>query len=219
MKSHDTPEKIYDLERLIFFSDGVFAIAITLLVIEMRPPESWDGSLIGLVKELQQHILYYAISFTAIGAFWMSHRMVFRYVQKFSEPASWLNLLFLMLIGLMPLATAVLQKGVGGSQAYLSSIEIYVGLIVALSLVIGLLWAYVALIGKLIDPRVTVHFRWITLLRLAVFPPVMCMASLWFGMHFGLAPAVIFVSACAFISGAIHSAPFGKAPEPETPAK
>ena len=213
MKSHDTPEKVYDLERLIFFSDGVFAIAITLLVIEMHPPQGWNGSLLALFEELKPHVLYYAISFTAIGSFWMSHRLVFRYVQRFSEPASWINLMFLMLVGLMPVATAILQQGVVVGQAYLSSIEVYVGLIVTISFVVGLLWGYVSLIGKLVDPRVTMHFRWITLVRLAVIPPVMCSASLWFGLHFGLAPAVIFVAACAFVSGAIHSAPFGKTPQ------
>jgi len=217
MKSHDTPEKVYDLERLVFFSDGVFAIAITLLVIEMHPPEGWDRTLGSLISTLAPKILYYAISFSAIGSFWMTHRMIFRYVQTFSEASSWLNLLFLMLIGLVPLGNAVLMEGMEGRPS-LAAIEVYVGLIVALSIVIGVLWAHVALIAKVIDPRVTTRFRLITLLRLAIFPPVMCTTSLIFGMRFGLWPAVAFVAACAFISGRIHSDPFGK-PKAEASAQ
>ncbi|MEI9906117.1 MAG: TMEM175 family protein [Asticcacaulis sp.] len=211
MKTHDTPEKSYDLERLIFFSDGVFAIAITLLVIEMHPPTEWDGSLISLMQALAPKVLYYAISFSAIGAFWMSHRLIFRYVQTFRETVSWFNLLFLLLIGLMPLATAVLQEGQATHSMSLAAVEVYVGLICLLSVVVGLLWGYVSLVAKLVDPRVTTHFKWITLVRLAIIPPVMCSASLWFGARFGLWPAMIFVAICAFISGRIHSSPFGKA--------
>ena len=210
MKTHDTPEKSYDLERLVFFSDGVFAIAITLLVIEMHPPENWDHTLSSLFDALAPKVLYYSISFSAIGAFWMSHRLIFRFVQTFKETTSWLNLLFLLLIGLMPLANAILMTGMNGDKMYLSSVEVYVGLICLLSVVVGLLWGYVALVAKLIDPRVTAHFKWITLLRLAIFPPVMCTASLYFGAHFGLWPTVLFVAGCALVSGLIHSPPYGK---------
>lgn len=209
MKSHDTPEKVYDLERLVFFSDGVFAIAITLLVIEMHPPEGWDKTLGSLVEALAPKVLYYAISFSAIGSFWMTHRMIFRYVQKFSEATSWLNLLFLMLIGLVPLGNAVLLEGMSGRPS-LAAIEVYVGLIIILSIAVGLLWAHVALLARVIDPRITMQFRLITLTRLAVFPPVMCTASLLFGMRFGLWPAVAFVAFCAFLSGRIHADPYGK---------
>ena len=213
MKSHDTPEKVYDLERLIFFSDGVFAIAITLLAIELRPPADWDGSLTAILENLAPNVFYYAISFIAVGAFWMSHRLIFRYVQRFSEAASWINIFFLLLIGLMPLANSLLNEHSLGHphQMSLAAIEIYIGMISLLSFVVGFLWSYVALIAKLIDPRVTMHFKWITLLRLAVFPPVMCSASLWFGIKFGLMPAMLFVGGCAFVSGMIRSKPFGTA--------
>lgn len=212
MKNHDTPEKIYDLERLVFFSDGVFAIAITLLVIELHPPEGWDHSLVALFNALAPKVLFYVISFSAIGAFWMSHRMIFRYVQTFNEGAAWFNLLFLLLIGLIPLANSILLEG----QMSLAAIEVYIGLICIISLAVGLLWGYVALISRLIDPRVTVSFRWLTLLRLAVIPPVLCGASLWFGLQFGLWPAVLFVALSTFLSGRIHSNPYG-APQTDKP--
>ncbi len=216
MKTHDTPEKSYDLERLVFFSDGVFAIAITLLVIEMRPPTQWDGSLLSLMEALAPNVLYYAISFSAIGAFWMSHRLIFRYVHTFRETVSWLNLLFLLLIGLMPLATAVLKEGQLTHTMSLAAIDVYVGLICLLSVVVGVLWGYISLVANLVDSRVTAHFKWITLVRLAIIPPIMCSASLWFGTRFGLGPAMVFVAVCAFISGRIHSSPFGKAAPAES---
>lgn len=215
MKTHNTPEKSYDLERLIFFSDGVFAIAITLLTIELRPPAGWDGSLQGLVNGLQHKVLYYAISFVAIGAFWMAHRLVFRYVQKFSETSSWLNILFLLLIGLVPLTNAILMEAAANS---LAAVEVYIGLIVLLSLVLGLQWIFVSLLANLVDPRVTAPFKWVTLLRLAIIPPVMCTVSLYAGTHYGLPPTLAFVGVMALIFRLIRSEPFGKAaPQEETP--
>ena len=102
MKEHDTPVKNYDLERLLFFSDGVFAIAITLLAIELHPPHGWDGRFETLFNATAGLLIFYAISFFAIAMFWMAHRGVFRHVIKFNEVASLLNILFLMFFCLVP---------------------------------------------------------------------------------------------------------------------
>ena len=129
MKKHDTPEKSYDLERLIFFSDGVFAIAVTLLVIEMRPPEHWDGSWAMLLQGIGAKAICYAISFFALAGFWTAHRFIFRYVGKFTEPASLLNLFFLMTISLVPFGNAMLVDHVVQPVA----IDIFVGLMALIS--------------------------------------------------------------------------------------
>lgn len=204
MKRHDTPEKDYDLERLIFFSDGVFAIAITLLVIELHPPHDWDGTASGLIHHLGASIIYYLISFAAVGAFWMSHRFMFRYVRKFSETASWLNLLFLALIGLTPLANMLL----GAGRLTMEVIWIYMGLMAAISFVGGILWTYISFASGVIDPELSTSFKWIMLLRLSIVPPVMCGASLWIGSHFGPWPAAAFVGTCTLLSSRLHSKPY-----------
>jgi len=211
MTNHDAPEKNYDLERLIFFSDGVFAIAITLLAIELHPPHDWDGKFLSLVSGIGKNVIFYLISFFAIGAFWMSHRMMFRYVRSFNETASWINLLFLALIGLIPLANILLGIGMRADAVW-----IYVGLMIVISMVGGLLWAYLGLIAKVVDPRLTTGFKLAMLFRLSIVPPIMCGASLWVGARYGLWPSAIFAAIIILLSSRVHFKAF-KEEAAETP--
>ncbi len=208
MQNHDTPEKSYDLERLIFFSDGVFAIAITLLAIELHPPENWDHTFAGLWHHVGGSIAYYFISFAALGAFWMMHRVLFRHVRTFKETASWLNLLFLATIGLVPFGNLLL--GDGGIT--LDVLWIYIGLMTMISFIGGVLWVYLSLIAKVTDPRLTTGFKLAMLLRLSIMPPVMCGASLWVGATFGLIPSTIFVAVIVSLSTLIRSKPYKDEP-------
>lgn len=208
MKTHDTPEKTYDLERLIFFSDGVFAIAVTILVIELHPPEGWDGSWTTLLHGLLGKVVCYVISFSALAAFWTAHRFIFRHVQKFSEPASLLNLLFLLSLSLIPFANALLIEHVAQPVAT----QAYVGLVMIASTVMALLWAYLALIARHIDPRIGWAFRWVVLARLLIMPPLLCFSSIWVGQHFGVLPSVLFTAVVAAVAGR-----FGVKPMPAEP--
>jgi len=209
MKTHDTPEKTYDLERLIFFSDGVFAIAITILVIELHPPEGWDGSWQALINSLLAKIVCYVISFSALAAFWTAHRFIFRHVQKFTEPASLFNLLFLLSLSLIPFANALLIEHT--SQA--TATQAYVGLVSITSTAMALLWAYVALISRSIDPRIGLGFRWLVLARLLLMPPFFCFSSIWIGQHFGILPSIAFTTLAAILAGR-----FGVKPMPAEPS-
>jgi len=203
MKAHDTPEKNYDLERLIFFSDGVFAIAITLLVIEMHPPQHWDGSFAMLASHIAAHLFFYIISFAAIGAFWMTHRIMFRYVRAFSETASWINLLFLAEIGLTPLANTLLGEG----HLSMDIIWVYVGLMVLTSLTGGFLWAYMSFVARVVDPALSMGFKIGMLVRMSIVPPLLCGISLWIGQRYGLIPSAGFAVATVFLSSLIRSRP------------
>ena len=209
MKTHDTPEKSYDLERLIFFSDGVFAIAITILVIEMHPPEGWDGSWQSLINVLFAKLICYVLSFSTLAFFWTAHRFVFRYVQKFTEPASLLNLLLLLTMSLVPFANALLIENVRATTAT----QAYLGLVTAASTVMGLLWAYLALISKSIDPRIGKGFRWLVMVRLLFLPPILAFCSIWVGQHYGVWPSVLLTSSFAAIAGR-----FGVKPMPSDPS-
>ncbi len=208
MKKHDTPEKQYDLERLIFFSDGVFAIAITLLVIEMHPPEHWDGTLQGLVNGIATKIICYVVSFGALAAFWTAHRFIFRHVERFTEPASLLNLLFLLTMSLVPFVNALLVDHMSAAMA----INVYVGLVVLSSAAMALLWAYLALISQSINPAIGWGFRWLVLARFLIMPPLLAFTSIWMGRHFGPLVAIVFTAAAAALAG--H---FGVKPVPTRP--
>lgn len=204
MQDHKTPEKNYDLERLIFFSDGVFAIAITLLVIELHAPEQWDHSLSGLFEHVGVRLIYYFISFAATGAFWMMHRFIFRHVRVFKETAAWINLLFLAMVCLIPFGNMLLGTG----AITLTVVWTYIGLMSVTSIIGGFLWVYLSLIAKVTDPRLTTRFKLLMLLRIAIMPPIMCAASLVVGMYFGMLPSAIFAAAIIFASTLIKSRPY-----------
>ncbi|MEP6675240.1 MAG: TMEM175 family protein [Ferruginibacter sp.] len=110
-ESHDIFEdrKQFQLERLILFSDAVFAIAITLLVIEIKVPERKElfdyHEFLHLMNEKLVDILSYLLSFAVIGQFWITHHRLFRYVNDYNSRLIWLNLHLLFWIALMPFTT------------------------------------------------------------------------------------------------------------------
>src|ERR671928_1369945 len=102
------------LERLVFFSDAVFAIAITLLVIEIHAPHLPEGSAdsaywLALAK-LWPSLLGYFVSFAVIGLFWMGHHRAFALAGRYSPRVLGWNLGLLATIGFMPFATAFLSS-------------------------------------------------------------------------------------------------------------
>ncbi|MBU6371856.1 MAG: DUF1211 domain-containing protein [Alphaproteobacteria bacterium] len=155
MEDHRSPEKDYNLERLIFLSDGLFAIVITLLVIELKPPENWDKTFAGLMDEQWRALAAYAVTFLAIGAFWNAHRQMFARVSKFHPGLVVFNLLFLGLVTLLPYAAELLFEAGPRGEPYL----IYMGLLAAISLAQAVLWAFAALIANVLDTGLPVRDR------------------------------------------------------------
>ena len=97
-------------DRVLFFSDAVFAIAITLLVVDIRVPTVVANAAQELHGDLGR-ILSFAISFLVIGLFWMGHHRMFRYITALDRPIIFLNLLFLGTIAFLPYPTALLFAG------------------------------------------------------------------------------------------------------------
>lgn len=100
------------LERMTFFSDAVFAIAMTLLVIEVRVPEIHriDGWVLaqGLLDLIPKYIGF-VVSFIVLGRFWVGHHHVMGMLDHADRRLVWLNLLFLLAVAFMPFPTAVLS--------------------------------------------------------------------------------------------------------------
>jgi uncharacterized membrane protein len=95
-----------DLSRIVAFTDGVMAVAITLLVLNIEVPHvATDEELIDKLDELRPDLLAYALSFTLIGRFWVIHHNFFETLRGFDGVLRTLNLLFLGLIALVPFST------------------------------------------------------------------------------------------------------------------
>ena len=96
-------------ERVIFFSDAVFAIAVTLLVLEIRPPQDTRHLLHGLAA-LWPSYLAYAMTFLLIGQVWANHHVMFDHIRSADRMVLFLNTLLLMDIAFLPFAASVLAE-------------------------------------------------------------------------------------------------------------
>ena len=109
---HNELKKEFQIERLILFSDAVFAIAITLLVIEIKVPEIDSAQLSdaaigkGLAHLIPRFVGFF-ISFLIIGIYWTVHHKVFVFVDNYTNKLLWLNLFFLFSIALMPFSSGL----------------------------------------------------------------------------------------------------------------
>ena len=154
-------------DRLIMLSDGVFAIAITLLAFDLHAPKTW-GSAAELWTTLSPQLDAYALSFVVISVYWLAHRRFFAMIVTVDAPVTVLNLVTLALIALVPATTAFVH-GTGPLQP---AMIVYSGLVVAIGLSVAATWGYAALIANLVAPEVTPSVRWFLLLLMVVTPPL-----------------------------------------------
>ncbi len=127
-------------ERLVMFSDAVFAIAITILAIELRPPHADHDGLVVALWATAPKVLSFAISFAVIGLYWLGHVRFFRAVAEVDGTLTVLSLLLLALISFLPFPTAVL--GESGAPA---AVIFYAATVAAAGLVQGALWSWIGL--------------------------------------------------------------------------
>lgn len=169
MDEHEPAERNYDLERLIFLSDGVFAIVITLLALDLRPPAAWNSTLSGLWRSEWQALMAYALSFLSIGTYWNFHRRLFRRVVRFHGGLVFFNLLLLAFVVLVPFgARLILSKASGEPLA------LFLGLLIAIGLAQALLWSFAAFYGNVVERSLTTKARLAFLANLLAAPFVVC---------------------------------------------
>jgi uncharacterized membrane protein len=119
-KIHNEIKKEFQIERMILFTDAVFAIAITLLVIEIKAPsithlieevghEGRSLQNIDIINQLMSLIplfVGFIISFFVIAIYWRSHHRLFSFIKDYDDKLIWLNFLFLFTIVIMPFSSA-----------------------------------------------------------------------------------------------------------------
>jgi uncharacterized membrane protein len=99
-----------NLGRIAAFTDGVLAVAITLLVLNIDVPDVSEGELRDALIDLLPSIYIYVLSFAVIGRFWMIHHNLFETLVRFDGMLMFLNLVFLLLVALLPFATDLLGE-------------------------------------------------------------------------------------------------------------
>lgn len=125
------------LHRLIFFSDAVFAIVLTLLVLELRPPDAHTRTeLAAGLRALTPHLMSFVLTFAVVSIFWAAHMSYTRRLAVFDWLTAWFNLLLLFTIALLPFASALL--GEHGDQGL--AWQVYCGVLVAASLAQTAVW-------------------------------------------------------------------------------
>ena len=144
-----------DTARTEAFSDGVFSIAATLLVLNLEVPSVPEGEvardLPGAVVALAPDLFSYALSFLVILSFWMAHRGSLRYITHTNRRLSWLNGLFLMVIAFIPFSTGLFDRYSDNSLA----IVIYAGSLALARLMLTAIWWYASADPDLIHEGVS----------------------------------------------------------------
>ena len=119
------------VDRMLFFSDAVFAIVLTLLVLELRVPSvAGDEALAAALRDLTGKFVAFAASFALVAIFWSAHMTITRRLAIFDWPVAWFNLIFLFTIAVMPFVSAL----IGEYGAFGIAWRIYCGTLVAASL-------------------------------------------------------------------------------------
>ena len=134
MSTRDRSEHESEFARIVAFTDGVLAIAITLLVLNLDVPELPDSELSELparLLDLWPQLLAYALSFAVVGRFWLIHHRFFGGLARFDDRLMNFNLLYLALLVLVPFTTEVL--GTYGDQSI--SVAAYASVLGAAALV------------------------------------------------------------------------------------
>ncbi len=146
MKSGDR-----ELDRIVFFSDAVFAIAITLLVLSIEVPQVpenlVDEELPSQLLDLWRNVLSYVISFLVIFSWWTVHHSIFSIIRGYDRGLLWINGLFLMFIAFLPFPSALL--GEYGDQQLV--VSIYAGCLAITRLLLSAVWWYASVGHRLID--------------------------------------------------------------------
>jgi uncharacterized membrane protein len=129
------------LSRMEAFSDGVFAVAITLLILEINVPGGehlWHQ-----LKEEWPSFASFFVSFWVIGIIWVNHHGVFDHLKRADRPVLYLNLLLLMTVVFIPFSTALMAKHLKSGADETAAAVVYSSAFLALAIAFGLLWTYI----------------------------------------------------------------------------
>jgi uncharacterized membrane protein len=141
--------------RVEAFSDGVFAIAITLLVLEIAVPLGAERDLIGALVALWPSYLAYVISFLTIGWVWIGHTAIIAHVTGVDRLLIRLNLALLLAVAFLPFPTKLMGEYLGQSEPERVAVVFYGAVLLAIEVLLLAMWRYVMETKDLRHPDVT----------------------------------------------------------------
>jgi uncharacterized membrane protein len=121
MDKHEA-ESGLSFERVVFFSDAVFAIVITLLVLELKVPHltaHTESALRHALFELLPRVAGFVVSFLIVGLMWIEHHRIFRYIADYDGGLLWRNLLLLLCVSFVPFPTALFSENFWSRTAFI----------------------------------------------------------------------------------------------------
>ena len=148
--------QVNETVRVEAFSDGVFAIAITLLVLELKVPEHQEPGTLSR-QLLEEWPMYFAFltSFLTIGIMWLNHHRLFTLIQRCTHSLILLNTLLLLGVTVVPFPTAVLAENLGEPLNERTAALLYNGWFVFIAIAFNVLWRYASadhrLLGESVD--------------------------------------------------------------------
>ncbi len=156
--------------RMEAFSDGVFAIAITLLILEISVPESAFTDLWSGIAHQWPSYLAYVTSFITIGGIWGAHHGIFRRLQYANRELMLINLLLLMAVSFLPFPTKLMAEAIHDTDAERAAVIFYGGTLLVISVLLGVMWASILRDRRVLKPEVTE--KEITAITLAATPNI-----------------------------------------------
>lgn len=169
--------------RLAGFSDGVFAICVTLLVLGLKMPDAPDDGLATMLYATLPKLEVWAVSFIIIGSLWVMQHNIFAYLQYTNSTLLYLNLLFLMCISLLPWTTDLVGVYVHEPLA----IVLFSGSVGLAGLLFMTAWIYAVRYGQLCSPEVDTHTSKVVTMLIARIPLVAVVSIILAYVHRSLA--------------------------------
>lgn len=204
-RSQPGPDSGTDLNRLFAFSDGVFAIAITLLALDLKVPSLLPEEVGRLPAELLRmapSFLSYVISFVVTGAYWNAHHRMFRLIGRYDNKLLWLNILFLMTLCFLPFPTLMINR----YQNQIFPTIFYAASVALIGLMMNVMWWYASVGHRLLidglssEAVLQGHLRMIT-------PPVLFLFSIPFAYISPQVPQLIWMLAMVLRPSSRRRAP------------
>ena len=176
-----------ETSRIEAFSDGVFSIAITLLILEIKVPGRQVSNLAQALLAQWPSYLAFLLSFAFIGIMWINHHRMFNHIRKSDDALLVLNLLLLLGVCVVPFPTEVLATHLGGAGEKAAAL-LYNGIFLVVAILFNVLWRYVVA-RQLYDRNVSAAAA-ASITRQYAYGPLMyliCFALVWLDVRASIA--------------------------------